>query len=92
MSSNIQTQLDAKQPKVTNVSDTEIGYLDGVTSAIQTQLNNKLSNTNAIVNDSITINKTSALDDLGLIINNSSSKWEHIYKVNINKCWFINPV
>ena len=37
VSSNIQTQLDAKQPKVTNVSDTEIGYLDGVTSAIQTQ-------------------------------------------------------
>lgn len=29
------------QPKVANVSDTEIGYLDGVTSAIQTQLNSK---------------------------------------------------
>jgi len=29
------------QKKVTNVSDTEIGYLDGVTSAIQTQLNAK---------------------------------------------------
>ena len=29
------------QAVVANVSDTEIGYLDGVTSAIQTQLNNK---------------------------------------------------
>ena len=41
VTSSIQTQLDAKQPKVTNVSDTEIGYLDGVTSAIQTQLDAK---------------------------------------------------
>jgi len=29
------------QARVTNVTDTEIGYLDGVTSAIQTQLNAK---------------------------------------------------
>ena len=41
MTSAIQTQLDAKQPKVTNVSDTETGYLDGVTSSIQTQLDAK---------------------------------------------------
>jgi hypothetical protein len=33
--------LSTKQDKVTNVSDTEIGYLDGVTSSIQTQLGNK---------------------------------------------------
>jgi hypothetical protein len=33
--------LALKQDKVTGVSDTEIGYLDGVTSAIQTQLDNK---------------------------------------------------
>ena len=31
----------AIQARVTGVSDTEIGYLDGVTSAIQTQINNK---------------------------------------------------
>jgi hypothetical protein len=37
----ITTALGTKQDKVTNVSDTEIGYLDGVTSAIQTQLNSK---------------------------------------------------
>ena len=35
--------LSTKQDKVTNVSDTEIGYLDGVTSAIQTQLNAKVN-------------------------------------------------
>ena len=33
--------LTTKQDKVTGVSDTEISYLDGVTSAIQTQLNDK---------------------------------------------------
>lgn len=32
---------DSKQDKVTNVSDIEIGYLDGVTSSIQTQISNK---------------------------------------------------
>ena len=35
--------LSAKQDVVANVSNTEIGYLDGVTSAIQTQLNDKAS-------------------------------------------------
>ena len=34
--------LSSKQDVVANVSATEIGYLDGVTSAIQTQLNSKL--------------------------------------------------
>jgi hypothetical protein len=33
--------LAFKQDKVSGVSDTEIGYLDGVTSSIQTQLNSK---------------------------------------------------
>jgi hypothetical protein len=36
------------QAKVTNVTDTEIGYLDGVTSAIQTQLDTKASTGKAI--------------------------------------------
>ena len=35
------------QTRVANVSDTEIGYLDGVTSAIQTQLNTKLASATA---------------------------------------------
>ena len=33
------------QARVANVTDTEIGYLDGVSSAIQTQLNGKINNT-----------------------------------------------
>lgn len=33
------------QARVANVTDTEIGYLDGVTSAIQTQLDGKIANT-----------------------------------------------
>jgi hypothetical protein len=37
----ITTALGLKQDKVSGVSDTEIGYLDGVTSAIQTQINAK---------------------------------------------------
>jgi hypothetical protein len=37
----ITTALGNKQAIVSGVSDTEIGYLDGVTSAIQTQLNAK---------------------------------------------------
>jgi hypothetical protein len=38
---SIDTDLALKQDKVTGVSDTEIGYLDGVTSSIQTQLDNR---------------------------------------------------
>ena len=35
------------QARVTNVTDTEIGYLDGVTSAIQTQMDTKLASATA---------------------------------------------
>jgi len=41
--STITTALGNKQDKVTDVSDTEIGYLNGVTSAIQTQLDAKIA-------------------------------------------------
>ena len=34
----INTSIGLKQDKVAGVTDTEIGYLDGVTSAIQTQI------------------------------------------------------
>jgi hypothetical protein len=40
--------LSAKQDVVTDVSSTEIGYLNGVTSAIQTQLNDKIGQSTAI--------------------------------------------
>jgi hypothetical protein len=45
--STVTTALGNKQDKVSGVSDTEIGYLDGVTSAIQTQLDAKASLTGA---------------------------------------------
>ena len=41
------TQLDLKQDKVANVSNTEIEYLNGVTSSIQTQLDAKLASATA---------------------------------------------
>ncbi len=37
----ISVDTSAIQARVTNVTDTEIGYLDGVTSSIQTQINTK---------------------------------------------------
>jgi hypothetical protein len=43
----ISVDTTAIQAKVANVSDTEIGYLDGVTSAIQTQLNAKFASADA---------------------------------------------
>lgn len=43
------TALAGKQAIVSGVSDTEIGYLDGVTSAIQTQLNSKIDKVNGTV-------------------------------------------
>jgi len=39
----INVDLTAVQAKVANVDDTEIGYLDGVTSSVQTQIDNKVS-------------------------------------------------
>ena len=45
-SSTYLTQASASttyQPKVANISDTEIGYLDGTTSLIQTQIDSKLN-------------------------------------------------
>lgn len=42
VTSQIQTQLNNKQPLVANISSTELGYLDGVTSSVQTQLNSKI--------------------------------------------------
>jgi hypothetical protein len=44
------------QARVANVSDTEIGYLDGVTSAIQTQLNAKASSTDLSNHEADTTN------------------------------------
>ena len=48
------------QAIVANVSDTEIGYLDGVTSAIQTQINNKASLSGATFTGEIEATKLKA--------------------------------
>jgi hypothetical protein len=46
--------LALKQDIVSGVSDTEIGYLDGVTSAIQTQLDARVSEVNGAVTTAAT--------------------------------------
>jgi hypothetical protein len=43
------------QTRVANVSDTEIGYLDGVTSAIQTQINTKAPTASPTFTGTVTI-------------------------------------
>jgi hypothetical protein len=55
------------QARVTNVTDTEIGYLDGVTSAIQTQINAKASS------DSPTFTGTATLGGTGDFVINGTS-------------------
>lgn len=50
------------QSRVANVSDTEIGYLDGVTSAIQTQLNAKLSLSGGTMTGALTLSGAPSSD------------------------------
>jgi hypothetical protein len=50
----VQTQINTNQATVSGVNDTEIGYLDGVTSAIQTQINSKIGQATAINPSTIT--------------------------------------
>ena len=54
--------LSTKQDVVSGVSDTEIGYLDGVTSGIQTQLNSKAATTDVVsrTNGTVTTASTSS--------------------------------
>jgi hypothetical protein len=54
-SSNLVVDTTTIQTRVTNVSDTEIGYLDGVTSAIQTQIDDKLSKTGGTMTGALTL-------------------------------------
>jgi hypothetical protein len=55
---DLQTALDGKQDVVAGVDSTEIGYLNGVTSAIQTQLNGKEATLNADQKRKITISSS----------------------------------
>jgi len=54
LTSDVNSALDLKQDKVTGVSNTEIGYLDGVTSAIQTQINGKANTSHSHAQSDIT--------------------------------------
>jgi hypothetical protein len=51
----INTSIGLKQDKVAGVTDTEIGYLDGVTSAIQSQINTKKTQTVVSVSSDVTL-------------------------------------
>lgn len=58
-------------PIASTVTDTELGYVSGVTSAIQTQLNNKaaitLSNLASVAINTTLVSDTDNTDDLGTI-------------------------
>ena len=62
----ISVDTTAIQAKVANVTDTEIGYLDGVTSAIQTQLDDKstASKTETFTNKSISLGSNTVTSTL----------------------------
>ena len=61
------------QARVANVSDTEIGYLDGVTSAIQTQLDTKETRYYTFVTDATTARTVTASTDEGKTLKFTSS-------------------
>jgi hypothetical protein len=64
------SDLNSKQDVVANVSDTEIGYLNGVTSAIQTQIDSK----QATITGSATTIDTESLTANRAVISNGSQK------------------
>jgi hypothetical protein len=66
VSTATQTALDLKQDKVSGVSDTEIGYLNGVTSAIQTQLDDKSTASKTETLSNKTINDPTIVIGAGL--------------------------
>jgi hypothetical protein len=74
----VTNSIATKQDKIEGVSDTEIGYLDGVTSAIQTQIDGKAnsSHTHAIT-DITTFAVTSPQNGQTLVYNSSTQKWEN---------------
>lgn len=68
------------------VSDTELGYLSGVTSAIQTQLNGKastaLSNLASVAINTTLVSDTDNTDDLGTDTIEWKDVWAHNLKHN----------
>ena len=74
--SKFEVDTAAIQARVADVTDTEIGYLNGVTSAIQTQLDDKstASKTETFTNKTLTSPVVSGLtlSDSGIVIEGSS--------------------
>jgi hypothetical protein len=69
--STITTNITYKQDKVANVSDTEIGYLDGVTSNVQSQIDGKASLSGATFTGSVEIDQNLTVDG-NFIVNGSN--------------------
>ena len=70
---DISTASSTYQTIVANVSNTEIGYLDGVTSSIQTQLNNLVSGSPATLRLTSTTDASLSSTDHGLQIGSTGS-------------------
>jgi hypothetical protein len=78
----ISVDTTAIQAKVANITDTEIGYLDGVTSAIQSQLNDKAASSsptfsgtvgaeNMTLSGNLTVNgTTTTINSTAINVNN----------------------
>ena len=58
---NIAIDTSIVQTRVTNITDTEIGYLDGVTSAIQTQLDTKAPTASPTFTGTTTLPSTTSI-------------------------------
>lgn len=62
-----------------SVTDTELGYVSGVTSSIQTQLNAKLTDiTGEVINDLSDVSITTPADGDFLGYNSGSGNWENL--------------
>lgn len=79
-------------PAVSTVSSTELGYLDGVTSSIQTQLNNKASTNHThsylplsggTLTGTVTSRSLAAATDSTYDIGTSSVRYRNIYADNL---------
>jgi len=68
---SVNSDLNTKQDKVTGVTDNEIGYLDGVTSALQTQLDSKQANltgaATSIASSNLSISRALVSDTSGKV-------------------------
>jgi hypothetical protein len=76
--SGLATASSTYQPLVSGVSNTEIGYLDGVTSAIQTQLNAKAPLASPSFTGNVGIGGTATANaKLDVFGTNSRIRWEN---------------